>query len=539
MSFHHVDFLVIGSGLSGLNFALNAAKYGSVLIITKEKAVSGSTFYAQGGVAAAIGFYDSAEKHKIDTLKAGAGLCDEKAVDILVNDGIDRIHDLINLGMVFSHDDSGSIDLTKEGGHSEKRIIHFKDQTGKYIEEFLIDLVQKNASIKILENSIAVDLITEHHIKSNHLKNAENCYGAYVLDTVKEEIFPILANFTFLATGGAGRVYPFSTNPREITGDGVAMAYRAGCSIRNMEFVQFHPTVLYSECDPAFLISEAVRGEGARLMNKRGEYFMQKYHPLKDLAPRDIVSRAIDSELKSSGDKFVYLDTRIVGKENLQKRFPHIYNTLKDKFNILADEMPVPVVPGAHYLCGGVLTDLNAKTDLNYLYAAGETASSGIHGANRLASNSLLETLVFSKRALDDILGRYNAKRSDFDSFNEIPSWNHEGTTNFSEWGIIGHLKEEIQNIMWNYIGIIRSIPRLERALKIIDVIFEDIKDYYYKAILNREVLELRNLVLCAQLIIRSALSRSESRGLHFIAGIPETRDPSRNDTILKPFQEN
>jgi L-aspartate oxidase len=535
MKFPHYDFLVVGTGLSGLYFALKASELGRVAIITKNQIRSGSTPFAQGGIAASVSPLDSPEKHKDDTLKAGAGLCDEQAVDILVHDGIDCINELIDLGLLFTSDENGKLDLGKEGGHTEKRVLHFKDQTGKAMQDFLLERIQKKSNIVILENYMAIDLITEHHIDHGKNNRVQNCYGVYALQTVTNTIMPLHANFVCLATGGAGRVYPHTTNPPECTGDGVAMSYRAGCNIRNMEFIQFHPTVLYSDSDPAFLISEAVRGEGAKLVNKNGERFMDSYHPLADLAPRDIVARAIDSELKKTGEKFVYLDCRQIGKEKLASRFPFIYHSLKDKFGIDASQTLVPVVPAAHYMCGGVLTDLNGLTNINYLYATGETASTGVHGANRLASNSLLEALVFSSRAVKDIVARYKAKRDENAMFDKIPPWNHEGTGPVEEWGIIKHLRKEIQGIMWGYIGIIRSKSRLEKALKIIDIVYGDVLEYYKKSTLSRELLELCNLALCAQLIIRSALSRSESRGLHFLIDHPESRAVSRIDTILRP----
>ena len=535
MKFPHYDFLVIGTGISGLYFALKASEYGQVAVITKNSMISGATPLAQGGVAVSISPFDSPEKHKQDTLIAGAGLCDEKSVDILVNDGILCINDLLDLGIIFTRDESGNLDLGKEGGHSEKRIVHFKDQTGKSIQNFLLDQVKKKSNITILENHMAIDLITEHHLSQDRNLKIENCYGAYVIETITDKITPLLANFVCVATGGAGRVYPFTTNPSECTGDGVAMCYRAGCNVRNLEFIQFHPTVLYSDSDPAFLISEAVRGEGAKLLNHKGEQFMKNYHPLADLASRDIVARAIDTELKKTGDKHVFLDCRHIGKEKMASRFPYIYNSLKEKYGIDAATTLIPVIPAAHYLCGGILTDYNGLTNINYLYAAGETASTGVHGANRLASNSLLESLVFSFRAVQDIVSRYQVKRTDLSSFEKIPPWVPKGTEPVEEKGIIQYLRKEIQNIMWEYIGIVRSRSRLEKALKIIDIIYGDVRDYYNKTKLTRELLELRNLALCAQLIIRSALLRKESRGLQFLTDYPESRDVSRVDTILRP----
>ena len=534
MNFPHYDFLVIGTGISGLYFALKASEHGSVALISKNSLKSGSTPLAQGGIAVSMGPDDSPAMHMEDTLVAGAGLCNKQSVEILVKDGKDCIQDLLDLGMLFSKDDNGNLDLGKEGGHSQNRILHIKDQTGKAIQNFLLEQILKKSNIVILENHMAIDFITEHHMNSGNNDMIQNCYGVYAIRTETNTITPLLANFVCLATGGAGRVYLHTTNPSECTGDGVAMSYRAGCNIRNMEFIQFHPTVLYSDSDPAFLISEAVRGEGARLVNIRGEYFMEKYHPLMDLAPRDIVARAIDSELQKSGDKYVYLDCRTIGKDRFASRFPHINQTLKDQFGIDASKNLIPVVPAAHYMCGGVETDHNGRTNIQYLYATGETASTGVHGANRLASNSLLESLVFSARAVKDIVSQYKAKRNDTEIFRNIPPWNHDGTGPVQEWRIIKHFRKEIQGIMWNYIGIIRSRSRLEKALQIIDIIYGDVLEYYRQSILSRELVELCNLALCSQLIIRSALQRNESRGLHYLSDQPQSSSVAK-DTILKP----
>ncbi|MDH5720584.1 MAG: L-aspartate oxidase [Spirochaetia bacterium] len=529
------DYLVIGSGIAGLAFAIKAAQYGKVIVLTKGKSQETATSFAQGGIAAAIGKMDNPQTHMKDTLKAGAGLCDKKAVEILVNEGIERVQELIDWGIKFTRDETGELDLSKEGGHSKHRILHAHDYTGQEIQKLLIKLSKKNKNIIIRENHMIVDLITEHHFYTEEKNKIKTCFGAYVLDEENGDIYPIIANFTFLATGGAGRIYSYTTNPAVNTGDGVAIAYRAGCRIRNLEFIQFHPTALYFKTDPAFLISEVVRGYGAKLRLKNGSLFMHKYHELKELAPRDIVARAIDLELKKYGDDFVYLDITEKKGSDLKKRFPLIFNTLKDKFNIDMSKDFIPVIPAAHYLCGGVLVNHNAETDLKRLYAAGETASTGVHGANRLASNSLLEGLVFSHRAVMHSL-TIKEKLQLEDIKENIPEWNKTGAENLDEWILIRHDWKEIQDIMWDYVGIVRSTVRLERALNRIDAIYREIRKFYDKTIITRPLLELRNIALTAQIIIRSCLERKESRGLHFSTNFPENTKPSRHDTIIEPM---
>lgn len=532
-----VNFLVIGSGISGLYFAVKAAEHGKVLVVTKKERDASATSYAQGGIAAALGEMDDPQKHYEDTMKAGAGLCDPRAVNILVHEGVERVRELVDLGMQFTRDKKGNLHLGREGGHGTNRVVHTHDYTGREVENFLLKMCDENENIEILEDCMAVDLLTEHHVPQTRGQPAENCYGAYVLDENKNEVITVIADYTLLATGGAGRVYPITTNPGVSTGDGVAMAYRAGCSVRNMEFVQFHPTALFSDADPAFLISEALRGYGARLSNEAGEYFMINYHKSAELAPRDIVARAIDSELKKSGDDCVYLDVTHQQPDKTREHFPLIYETLKDKYKIDITSEKIPVIPACHYLCGGVQVDYNGKTDLNFLYAIGETASTGVHGGNRLASNSLLEGLVFSQRALEDIIQKkkINSETSKKENCECIPEWDKAGVANLEEWVLVKHDRQEIQTLMFDYVGLVRSTNRLTRALRRIDLIYEEVRDFYHRTLITPEILELRNLALVAQLIVRSALERKESRGLHFMTDFPENRDPSRQDTVIKP----
>ncbi|MES0491754.1 MAG: L-aspartate oxidase [Leptospirales bacterium] len=529
----HCDVLVIGSGIAGLYFSLLASKLNKdskITIVTKDKVTEGATRFAQGGVAASLSPSDSPEKHLMDTLEAGAGLCDSEAVRVLVYEGVDRIKELINMGMEFTKNPLGELDLGMEGGHTEKRIVHAKDHTGSDLHQFLLNQVQQNSNITILENHFAIDIITEHHLPTP--SKPQKAFGAYVINEKTQNIETIQAKSTCLATGGAGRVYRYTTNPRVSTGDGIAMGYRAGCRVRNMEFIQFHPTALYSDRDQSFLISEAVRGSGAFLLLKNGERFLYDYDPRAELAPRDVVARAIDSELKKSGDECVFLDVTHLGAEKIQSDFPLIYKTLLTEFNIDMTKERIPVVPAAHYTCGGLWTDLDGKTDLTNLYAVGETASTGVHGANRLASNSLLESLVFTYRAVEDLKKNINSnEKTDM----QLPLWNNTGAVNFDERGIMKYNRDELRKIMWNYIGITRSKNRLNRALRIIDIIYEEVRDLYNTSKLNRDILELRNMALICQLIVRSALSRHESRGLHYMSDYKENRKTSRKDTILRP----
>lgn len=528
-------FLVIGSGIAGLFFALKAAKFGRVTIVTKDAVDNAATTYAQGGIAAALGSWDNPRKHFEDTLIAGAGLCDEKAVDILVREGVTRVEELIDMGMPFTRGGDGKLHFGREGGHNESRVLHTHDHTGRSLESFLLEYVAREKNITLLTNFCVVELATEHHLAAR--QNSETVFGAYVLDCTKNEIDLIRADCTILASGGAGRIYPVTTNPPVSTGDGVALAYRAGCRVRNLEFFQFHPTALAIRgrepaSKPAFLITEALRGEGAILRNpKTGRAFMQDYHELKDLAPRDIVARAIDAELKRDGLDFVQLDITHKDPAFIQEHFPLIYGTLKNRFNIDMTVETIPVVPAAHYMCGGVLVDYDGATDLKNLYAIGEVAATGVHGGNRLASNSLLEGLVFAERAVNHINTHHENTALDL----PLTAWDHTNTKNPEEWVLISHDFKEIRSIMWDYVGIVRSTLRLERALRRIDVIYGEIIDFYNRTVISRDLLELRNLALVAQLTVRSALARKESRGLHFMTDYAEHREPSRADTILEP----
>jgi L-aspartate oxidase len=532
----YTDILVIGSGIAGLSFALKASRYARVTIITKKEKAESNTNYAQGGVASVMSGNDNFELHINDTLEAGAGLCHRKAVEEIVSHGPALVQELIRLGVEFS-EHNGKLDLGREGGHSRNRIVHAKDLTGKEIESALLHHVSTNKKIKLFEHHTAVELITEHHFKpGNRLNNKKiSCYGAYVFDELKYKIFTIHAKVTLICSGGIGQVYLHTTNPAIATGDGIAMAFRAGCRIGNMEFVQFHPTSLY-EADrekksQAFLISEALRGAGGLLRNKRGELFMKKYHPLGALAPRDVVARAIDSELKKHGDEYVFLDMTKIGKKAVQTKFPNIYRKcLLMGIDISKDY--IPVVPAAHYICGGIVSDLNGNTGIGNLYALGESAMTGVHGANRLASNSLLEALVFADKASIDC-EKYFVNKKEKQKKLEIPDWDDSGTVNAEEWILTSQNKLEIKQIMSNYVGIVRSDLRLHRALRRINLIMSEIENFYKKTKVNRELLELRNMALISYLITRSALLRKESRGLHYNTDYPYPLEKYLRDTII------
>jgi len=528
------DFLVIGSGIAGVSFAINAASRGSVAMITKKQDSDTNTNYAQGGVACVLGDDDSFESHIRDTLVAGAGLCDEGAVRILVEEGPIRIRELLDYGARFSTDSAATanpynLHLGREGGHSVNRIVHAKDFTGRELEATLLKKLRGLKNVTILENHCAVELITGHHIRS--VPNQYECFGAYVLDTINKKISPVGAKVTCLASGGAGRVYLHSTNPAIATGDGVAMAYRAGASTANMEFIQFHPTTLFHERADSFLISEALRGHGAVLRNAVGEDFMPKYHPQGSLAPRDIVARAIDNEMKVSGLPCVYLDIRHKDARTTIENFPQIYNKCLS-FGIDITKELIPVVPAAHYMCGGVSVDYNGNTNIENLYACGETACTGVHGANRLASNSLLEALVFSHRAAADAAGRLSKCRAI--KTGDIPDWDDKGTVDVEEWILLSHNMQEIQSVMWDYVGIVRSGLRLNRALRRINLLEREIEDFYKRAKISPQLLELRNVVTTAKLIISSALKRKESRGLHYTTDYPRQNDKSfKKNTVI------
>ncbi len=522
------DYLVIGSGIAGFTFALKVASHGTVAVLTKKTAGDSNTRYAQGGIAAVVSKEDQFEYHFNDTIKAGADLCHKDAVKVLVNDGPERIKDLMAWGVNFSRDASENLDLAREGGHRVKRILHASDMTGDEIEKTLLKKALAHSNIRIYENYTAIDLITEHQVLDN-LQYAFNiCFGVYALNNDTREVEAFRADYTLLAGGGASRVYLHSTNPEIATGDGIAMAYRAGAKIANMEFIQFHPTALYYPDHEPFLISEALRGYGGILRNRGGEAFMKKYDQAKELAPRDIVARAIDSEMKKTGDRCVFLDMTHLPAENVKKRFPNIFKHCREALDIDITRDQIPVVPSAHYICGGVMTNLDGQTSMHNLLATGENAHTGVHGANRLASNSLLEAVVFSHRAAQKVIQK---KVHHFNVL--IPDWDDTGVENEEEWDVLRHNRHEIQTIMWDYVGIIRSRNHLLRALRRLHLLYDEIEDYYKRTRVSQGLLELRNLTTVAYLIARSALNREESRGLHYRTDFPHKQDKFHKDTFI------
>jgi L-aspartate oxidase len=517
------DYLVIGSGIAGLSFALQAARTGRVAIVTKKEKAEGSTNYAQGGIASVFDQDDSFDLHIKDTLKSGGGLCHEDIVKLVVKEGPERINELIAMGVCFSRQgkEGKHLDLGREGGHSKRRIVHTKDMTGREVERILLDRAEEEENIQIYENHMAIDLITKSKLIRRGIiatETSETCWGAYVLDVERGEIITFLSKITVLSSGGAGKVYLYTSNPDIATGDGVAIGYRAGAKIANMEFVQFHPTCLYHPLAKSFLISEAVRGEGGVLLDKKGNRFMEKYHPLKDLAFRDIVARSIDMELKKSGEECVYLDISHKDSGFITDRFPNIYETCLN-YQVDITKEPIPVVPAAHYMCGGLLTDEHGKTNLSNLYAIGEVACTGLHGANRLASNSLLEALVFARRAALTSAVEMEGKRDK--PFPKAPQWDPGSATDSEEMVVVSHNWDEIRSFMWNYVGIVRTNKRLARAKTRVESIQSEIKEYYWNFLVTQDLLELRNIALVAELIISCASLRKESRGLHFNLDYP------------------
>jgi len=522
------DFLVIGSGLAGLSFALKVADKGTVCLITKTCLEQTNTRYAQGGIAAVTSEPDNFEKHVRDTLIAGDGSCDEEVVKMVIQEGPGQIRELIKWGASFDKNSSGNYDLAREGGHSEHRILHYKDHTGEEIQRALSEAVRRHKNIDVLEYHYAIDLITQHHlgVLVKRYNTDITCFGAYAMDLNNHQIFKTLSKVTMLACGGAGNLYHTTTNPSIATGDGIAMVYRAKGIIDNMEFVQFHPTSLYNpEEKPSFLITEAMRGFGAILKTLDGNEFMFKYDERGSLAPRDIVARAIDNEMKVRGDDFVYLDCRHLPPDDLRTHFPHIL----DKCNSIGIDITkdmIPVIPAAHYICGGVKVNMNGQSSINRLYASGETSSTGLHGANRLASNSLLEAIVYSERASRHALAVFKNYRIE----KNIPIWNDEGTTFPEEMVLITQSLRELQLIMSNYVGIVRSELRLKRAMDRLEIIFRETEDLYKKSKLSQELCELRNLINVGYLVIKSAQARKESRGLHFMQDHPKST-PRQIDT--------
>jgi len=518
-----VDFLVIGSGIAGLSFALKVADYGKVCIITKSKAEEGSTKYAQGGIAAVMYTPDTYEKHIKDTMIAGDELSDKNIVRITITESTERVKELIEWGANFDKNASGMYDLAKEGGHSEFRVLHHKDNTGNEIERALLNSIANHPNIEILENRFTVDIITQHHlgIEVNRRTSDTRCYGAYVLNETTHEIDTYLSKVTLIATGGNGNVYNTTTNPAISTGDGIAMVYRAKGKVENMEFIQFHPTSLYNPNEkPSFLITEAMRGFGAILKTHDGKEFMQKYDSRGSLASRDIVARAIDSEMKINGWDYVYLDARHLDKNKLIDHFPTIYaKCLSIGIDITRDM--ISVVPAAHYNCGGIKVDEWGRSSIINLYASGECASTGLHGANRLASNSLLESLVFSHRASIDAL----KEASKISYCENIPDWNAEGMVLNEEMVLITQSLKELQLIMSNYVGIVRSDLRLKRAFDRLEILYSETEDLYDKSILTTKLCELRNLINIGYLIIKMAMERKESIGLHYSIDYPRIRD--------------
>ena len=517
---HKTDFLVIGSGIAGLTFALKAAEKGKVTIISKVNIEESNTKYAQGGIASVMDEPDSFEKHVQDTMIAGHGFCDEEVVRMVVSEGPQRIKELISLGVEFDTRKDGSFDLAREGGHSEHRVLHHKDNTGEVIEKVMTGKVRNHPNIEIFENHFAIDLLTQHHLGQlvRRTRKDIECYGAYVLDCSTGDVKTMLARTTIVATGGIGNLYQTTTNPVIATGDGVAMVYRAKGNIENMEFIQFHPTSLYNPgVRPSFLITEALRGFGAILKNSTGESFMNKYDRRGSLAPRDIVARAIDNEMKVRGDDFVYLDCTHLDPESLKSHFPNITDRCLSQGIDITKDM-IPVIPAAHYMCGGVKVDMNGESSISRLYAIGEVSSTGLHGANRLASNSLVEALVYAHRAAAHSIERVNGL-----SFEErVPDWDFEGTSHPEEMVLVTQNYKEMQSIMSNYVGIVRSDLRLERALRRLEIIYFETEELFRKSTLSRRICELRNLINVGYLVIKMANERHESLGLHYTIDYPD-----------------
>ncbi len=524
------DAIIIGGGAAGLSLALRLAENARIAVITKGPLQEGATLYAQGGISVVFDAQDSIESHIDDTQRAGAGLCDPEVVRYTVEHGREAIDWLVACGVSFTRetraDGSSDFHLTREGGHSHRRVLHAADATGRAVENSLISQLKHHANIDILENHLVIDLITNNTVDPDK----KRCLGCYVFDKTNDRVITLASRFTVLATGGAGKVYLYTSNPDVSTGDGIAMAWRAGCRVANMEFVQFHPTCLYHPKAKSFLITEALRGEGAQLKLPDGSRFMERYHAQMELAPRDVVARAIDHEMKRLGIDCVYLDISHQTPEFIKEHFPTVYSTCLE-YGIDITQEPIPVVPAAHYTCGGVMADIQGRTDISNLYAIGETAFTGLHGANRMASNSLLECLVFAKAASHDIAERFQ----EFPMPESLPLWDESRVIESDEEVVVAHDWDELRRVMWDYVGIVRTDRRLRRAMSRIQILAHEVDDYYAHFEVSNDLLELRNLVLVAELIVRSALSRKESRGLHYTLDYPEQQTGTPQNTVLTP----
>lgn len=532
------DFLVIGSGIAGMSFALKVAHKGKVAILCKTCMEEANTHYAQGGVASVTKPTDHFEDHVVDTLIAGDGICDEKVVRKVVEEAPGQIKQLLEWGVDFDKNEKGEFDLHKEGGHSDFRILHHKDNTGEEIQDSLIETVKKHPNIDIFDQHFAIEIITQHHLGQlvKHTTPNIECYGAYVLDIRTNHVHTFLAKMTMIATGGIGNIYQTTTNPPVATGDGISMVYRAKGLVQDMEFVQFHPTALYHPGDrPSFLITEAMRGYGGILRNKKGEAFMEKYDPRGSLAPRDVVARSIDKEMKKTGDECVFLDVTHKDPEVTKREYPTIYHKCFS-YGIDITKDYIPVAPAAHYFCGGIKVDLNARTSINRLYAAGECSCTGLHGANRLASNSLIEAIVYADAAAKDALKQF----SSLDWNENVPEWNDEGTSLNEEMVLITQSEKEVNQIMQNYVGIVRSNLRLKRAFDRLELLYKETESLFQRSVVSKEICELRNIINTAYLVIKYAQARKESRGLHYTIDYPEKNEHmSLYDTeVLKKRQE-
>jgi len=524
---HRYDFLVIGSGIAGMSYALKVAKEGTVAIVAKNPLEDANTYYAQGGIASVTNPWDNFEKHIADTLDAGGGLCDRRVVEKVVREAPAQIRELISWGVHFDRDETGNFDLHREGGHSENRILHHKDSTGAEIQVSLIDAIRRHPHIDVYYHHFAIEILTQHHlgqVVTRHTPGIE-CYGAYILDQQSNEIDTFLSRVTMMATGGIGSVYQTTTNPLVATGDGIAMVARAKGEIRGMEFVQFHPTALYHPgARPSFLITEAMRGYGGVLKTVDGREFMQKYDRRGSLAPRDIVARAIDSEMKERGEEHVYLDVTHMDAVETRRHFPGIYEKCLSYGIDITRDM-IPVAPAAHYLCGGIRVDLDGCTSIGRLYANGECACTGLHGANRLASNSLIEAVVFADAAARHSLPLFRQ----YPYREDIPAWNAEGTSSPEEMVLITQSYREVGQLMASYVGIVRSDLRLRRAMDRLNILFRETEDFFHRSVVSREICELRNIIKVGYMVIKQAMARKESRGLHYTIDFPDP-DP---DSVL------